>query len=374
MAEALGIASALIAIVTATIQTSQTLYNTIQSFRSHQRSVQQLLDELSALKEVLQSLDTHIQIEDNANLASLKTPLLQCRRACADFDTLMNECTKYSGRPRTSFRGWVKVRYMESDINGFTSMLAGYKSTIAIALGDANLRSATVTIKLLGEYKDMINSTTQDLEDHLDDINEKLSRLTSNSTPSSHAVITDIDRIQNERDSTEICLQICAKVQAHIDTMRLQPIPGSPPSQGMSCRDLGHATVMTLSTLDHCKQMLADNVSELHRHQDENKRRLARGLSEISLPTETDIQSLKKELDSTKECLAICNAASQRAVKGVHVLEDMSTGHDGQQLFVSTLGDLFNVKGASTGDRGIQFVGSVSEEALRIFFQSQTKK
>lgn len=235
-------------------------------------------------------------------------------------------------------------------------------------------RSATVTIQLLGEYKDMIHSTTQDLEDHLEDINEKLSRLASNNTPSSPAVTTDIDRIQNERDSTEVCLQICAKVQAHIDTMRLRPIPGSPPSQGMSCRDLGHATVMTLSTLDHCKQMIADNVSELHRHQDENKRRLARETSEISLPTETDIQSLKKELDSTKECLAICNAASQRAVKGVHVLEDMSTGHDGQQLFVSTLGDLFNVKGASTGDRGIQFVGSVSEEALRIFFQSQTKK
>ncbi|KAI3531838.1 hypothetical protein CSPX01_13909 [Colletotrichum filicis] len=236
------------------------------------------------------------------------------------------------------------------------------------------LRSTTVTIQLLREYKDMIHSTTQDLEDHLDDINEKLSRLASSNVPSSQAVITDIDRIQNERDSTEACLQICAKVQAHIDTMRLQPIPGSPPSQGMSCRDLGHATVITLSTLDHCKQIIADNVSELHRHQDENKRRLARGTSEISLPTETYFQSLKKELDSTKECLAIYNAASQRAVKGVHILEDMSTGHDRQQLFISTLGDLFNVKGASTGDRGIQFIGSVSEEALRIFFQSQTKK
>ncbi|KAL3291013.1 hypothetical protein RB213_005164, partial [Colletotrichum asianum] len=370
----LGIASALVAIVTATIQTSQTLYDTIQSFRSHQRTVQQLLNELSALKEVLHSLETHVQGGDDANLASLKTPLLQCRRACADFDTLMIECSKYSGRPRTSFRGWVKVRYMESDIHGFTSMLAGYKSTIAIALGDANLRSATVTIQLLAEYKEMIHSTTQDLEDHLEDINDKLSRLASNDTPSFQAVTTNIDRIQNERDSTEVCLQICAKVQAHIDTMRLQPILGSPPFQEVSCQDLGHATVITLSTLDQCKQMISDNMSELHRHQDENKRRLARRASEISLPTETDIQSLKKELDSTKECLAICSAASHRAVKGIHVLEDMSTGHDGQQLFVSTLGDLFNVKGASTGDRGIQFVGSVSEKALRDFFQSQTRK
>lgn len=235
-------------------------------------------------------------------------------------------------------------------------------------------RSATVTIQLLTEYKEMIHSTTQNLEDHLEDINNKLSRLTSNDTPSIQAVTTNIDQIQNERDSTEVCLQICAKVQAHIDTMRLQPIPGSPPFQEVSCQDLGHATVITLSTLDQCKQIISDNMSELHRHQDENKRRLARRASEISLPTETNIQSLKQELNSTKECLAICSAASHRAVKRIHVLEDMSTGHDGQQLFVSTLEDLFNVKGASTGDRGIQFVGSVSEKALRDFFQSQTRK
>lgn len=139
MADPLGVASALIAIVTATLQTSKALYDTIQSFRSHQRAVQLLLDELVGLNEVLQSLEKLVKSTDDATFRPLRLPLLQCQRACSDFDALMVQCSKRSGQPRTSFRDWLKVRYMESDINGFTSMLAGYKSTISIALGDANL-------------------------------------------------------------------------------------------------------------------------------------------------------------------------------------------------------------------------------------------
>jgi hypothetical protein len=33
----------------------------------------------------------------------------------------------------------VRLRYMDTDIRGFTEMLAGYKSTISVALADANL-------------------------------------------------------------------------------------------------------------------------------------------------------------------------------------------------------------------------------------------
>lgn len=139
MADPLSVASALIAIVTATIQSSKVLYDTIQSFKNNQRIVRQLMDELLALNEVLLSLDTLVQSKDDPALGPLRTPLNQCRKACDDFNSLMIECSKHSGRPRTSFRDWLKVRYMDGDIVCFTSMLAGYKSTIAIALGNANL-------------------------------------------------------------------------------------------------------------------------------------------------------------------------------------------------------------------------------------------
>lgn len=218
----------------------------------------------------------------------------------------------------------------------------------------------------------MIHSTTQDLEDHLEEINAKLERLVPQDNRS-QVVSSTVERIRNERDSTEICLQICAVVQARIDEMRFQPVPGSSPFQEMSCQDLTQATAMTMSTLRQCRDIISDNVAYLRRHQEENKKRLEYGAVTLSLPLDDEIQSLRGELDSTRECLAICNGASQRATEGVHVLEDMSTGHDGQQVFVSTLGDLFNVKGATTGDRGIQFVGTVSEASLQEFFRSQTR-
>lgn len=211
------------------------------------------------------------------------------------------------------------------------------------------------------------------MEDHLEEINDKLERLVSQGRESSQAVSTNVERIQNEKNSTEICLEICAQVQARIDEMQFQPIASNPPFHEMSCQDSTRATAMTISTLRQCRDIISDNVSQLRKYQEENTERLRLQKMGLSQPLEAEIQRLQGELDSTKARLAICSDASHRAEKGVHVLEDINTGHDGQQLFVSTLGDLFNVKGASTGDRGIQFVGSVSEASLQEFFKSQRK-
>ncbi|KZL87542.1 hypothetical protein CI238_01382 [Colletotrichum incanum] len=376
MSDPLSVASALIAIVTATIQSSKVLYDTIQSFKNHRKVVTQLVEELTALNEVLLSLDALVRSEeDDGTLKSLKLPLLQCQRACAEFNALIVQCSKNSGRPRTSFRDWFKVRYMESDIAGFTGMLAGYKSTISIALGSANLQSTTVTLQILNEYKDMIYSTAQDLEDHLEDVNAKLEHLILHQKETSQALSSNIERIQNEKDSTEVCLEICAQVQARIDEMQFRPISPSQSSNEISCRNMTRAMVMTLSTLSQCRDIITDNVSQLRRQQAEvDRERLGSQTMGLCEPLETEIKRLKEEADSTKECLTICNEASENAERGVHVLEDMTTGHDGQQVFVSTLGDLFRVKGATTGDRGIQFVGSVGEGSLQEFFRGQWKR
>jgi hypothetical protein len=138
MADPLTVSSALVAIVTATVQSSRLLYQTVQSFKNHQRVILQLKDELHALGGVLESLQEAVDRED-PTLAPLKLPLLRCRQACIDFQELMVRCSARSGGSRTSFRDWAKLRYMDSDIADFTSMLAGYKSTITIALTDANL-------------------------------------------------------------------------------------------------------------------------------------------------------------------------------------------------------------------------------------------
>ena len=87
---------------------------------------------------VLQSLNDVAETTD-ADFTALKLPLLQCSKTCTDFEALIVKCTQHSGGARSSFRDWAKLKYMGDDITSFKNMLSVYKSTIIIALGDANL-------------------------------------------------------------------------------------------------------------------------------------------------------------------------------------------------------------------------------------------
>jgi Fungal N-terminal domain of STAND proteins len=137
-AEAIGVASGLLALATFAFTSSVSLYQTVESFRSNQRNIRELREELEALNGVLRSLQ-EAAANNSADLKELNLPLFRCGRACKDFEGVIIKCTTHSGGPRTSFRDWAKLKYMGDDIAGFKNMLAGYKSTISIALGDANL-------------------------------------------------------------------------------------------------------------------------------------------------------------------------------------------------------------------------------------------
>lgn len=149
MADPLSATSAVLAVVTVAIQSSKALYETVRSFQNHQRAVRHLLDELVALNKVLQSLQA-LAGHDVTTFVSLKLPLEQCSQACSEFEEMVVRCSKHAGGPRTSFRDWARLRYMGNDIAGFTGMIAGYKSTICIALADANLQVARVSLRIRG--------------------------------------------------------------------------------------------------------------------------------------------------------------------------------------------------------------------------------
>ena len=138
MAETIGIASGLLTLATFAFQSSVSLYKAIDSYKSNHRIIRELKEELEALNRVLSSL-RQTAAKDGADLTALKLPLFGCGKACEDFEGLINKLTAHSGGSRTSFRDWAKLKYMGDDVVGFKHMLAGYKSTINIALGDVNL-------------------------------------------------------------------------------------------------------------------------------------------------------------------------------------------------------------------------------------------
>ena len=139
MAEPIGIASGLLALSTFAFQSSIKLYNTVKSFQFHPKRVRDLIEELEALTNVLRSLTETVGAITEVDLSALDLPLLRCGNACKEFEQEIMRCSSRSLGARTSFRDWAKLKYMGDDIDGFRQMIAGYKSTIIIALADANL-------------------------------------------------------------------------------------------------------------------------------------------------------------------------------------------------------------------------------------------
>lgn len=139
MAEPVSLASGLVALATFAFQSSVSLFNTVQSYHSHPKRVRDLTEELETLNGVLDTLRETVNANSDANFATLEYPLLRCGNACKDFEEELKKCSTRSSASRTSFREWAKLKYMGEDIDGFRRMLAGYKSTIIIALNDANL-------------------------------------------------------------------------------------------------------------------------------------------------------------------------------------------------------------------------------------------
>ncbi|KAF3351590.1 ABC transporter A family member 2 [Verticillium dahliae VDG2] len=114
-------------------------------------------DELASLDGVLRSLFEAV-VEEATFFMPLTLPLRQCSQVCDEFKALVDKCTANSNGARPSIRDWVRLRYMDNDIRGFTEMLAGYKSTISITLADATLRSSKITRTALNEYKAMCSA------------------------------------------------------------------------------------------------------------------------------------------------------------------------------------------------------------------------
>jgi hypothetical protein len=145
MADPISIASGALTLAIFAFQSSVSLYQTVASFQNNKRDIRELKEELEALGDVIQSLQ-QLASGDEVQFEALRLPLLRCGKACKDFEEIIVSCTKRSSESKTSFRDWAKLKYMGDDIAGFKNMLAGYKSTISIAIGDVNLYASALHV------------------------------------------------------------------------------------------------------------------------------------------------------------------------------------------------------------------------------------
>ncbi|KAK4140189.1 uncharacterized protein C8A04DRAFT_40126 [Dichotomopilus funicola] len=369
MAEIIGISSGLVALVGFALKSSTLLYDTVQSYRSHPKNVRDLVDELEALDVVLRALSETVEQTKDTDFTALKLPLLRCGNACKDFGELIAKCSSRSGGSKTSFRDWAKLKYMGDGIDEFRRMLAGYKSTINIALADANLRQSSVTTEGLEAYKVMIKDATTDLEDRLQSIDEKLESTFSRAASESDEEAIQMRQMQEERSSTQQGLAICAQLSAHIS--RIQPLLAADHSQRSTDAHAIPPAVaerITREGLEECQDTLSNTAKRLEKHlQSIMDRLMAKSKMALSSSQDAaDLGRLQEEWDTARLCLDICSKANENVTKvTINVFENIKGDEDILQFFASATGKIVHAKNITLGQRGVQFGGQLSDASIQ---------
>ncbi|KAE8381498.1 hypothetical protein BDV26DRAFT_78010 [Aspergillus bertholletiae] len=379
MAEPLSLASSLIALAAFAFQTSKSLYQVIESFKSTKRAIRELRFEVESLSQALITLEK-AAVENEEQLIALKLPLLRCGKTCQEFEEIINRCTAHSRDQRTSFRDWAKLQYMGGDIADLRTTIAGYKATINIALGGATFRQAAVTVNVVEEYKQMIAEATSDLQEHLQGINERVKSIEE----TGHVQQSDIDLsvVREEKESTEQCLAICIQVSGYIegaqkslpqDNHNVPMLTVKPASEKES--DPQKAYRATDAMLTDFRNKLSLNSHALQARLSALDRQL-KDCSEIGVLNSqgtSRLDLIREERDSIAQCLNICADASNIAgTARTNVFENVESADDSHQLVVSTIGDLISAKHIITGSRSVQWLGQISDDTLQKLSHDQS--
>ena len=242
-------------------------------------------------------------------------------------------------------------------------------------------RTSAITANFLKEFKDIIANTTSDLDEHLLAIDAKLQALSLQGQQISDEDATERSRIQEEKQSAEQCLSICTAVSAHIEqvqaTNTFEDI--STPRdvhyvQLNTPKTPSSARLHTARSLTACKETISSSTSWLTKHlQDlDNKLAVLHTRSPQQSPSHAaEQEKIQEEIDSIKQCLNICAEASERSQQDrINIFEDVSMADDGQQVIVSTLGDLIVARRVTAGARSMQLMGQMSDDSLQQLSQN----
>ncbi|OQE13490.1 hypothetical protein PENFLA_c047G07749 [Penicillium flavigenum] len=210
MADPMSITASLMAVVTAAIQSTQSLCETIKRLKDRHITLRRLQNELQDLTKVLGLLAQETSAETSI-FELLRGPIDRCSQVCGEFKQSMEA---FSQNPKTGTRDWTRMKFMRGDINDFTDVVAGYKSTISIGVCTITIDTNRVSRQVLQEYNELIQDTIYNLEVNLQRVDERIKRVILDNTNTSGISIDTKD----EKEVTKQCLRICEDVRGLIES------------------------------------------------------------------------------------------------------------------------------------------------------------
>ncbi|GKT52150.1 uncharacterized protein ColSpa_12331 [Colletotrichum spaethianum] len=352
------------------LKSCMALHGMIRSFQSQNKDARALKAEVSDLTGVLSSLLETMANHPNLDFHSLERPLQRCGNACDEYSRIIARCMKHSNETsRSSVRDWVTQKYLQGDINDFRAMLAAHKSTINIALANANLRIAAISPEVLIDYKDMISDTTTDLNNHLKDVQEKIDRLKAGDITAIDDVAMEWQAILEEKETTQQGLKMCAQLSAQI--MQLES--SSKEHAQFSRRPSAHKHIKT--GLSEVKGPLLSLVARLQTHEAQISSQMeAMSLEEVlSEPVSTQLARLQQTKDSISQCIKVVSEAGELANERSNVFEDITLADNSYAFSVSTVNDLVTARQLNLKGRSRHFGGQVTDETVQKSIEALTQ-
>ncbi|KAL5342679.1 hypothetical protein BJX70DRAFT_269047 [Aspergillus crustosus] len=377
MAEAIGAASAITTFVALALEATIILYGTVKSVQSREKIIRELREELQDLSEVLETLH-ELSGHTDIDLTALETPLKRCTSACTEFNALVMNCTQHSSEERYSKRDWLKIRYMSDDISGFKDMLAGYKSTITIALAYVNLRTTKITKQVVEEYKELIQNTQCDLESHLEDIRTKVETLSLNGSAITKIDPAELRRMEDEKQSTQKSIHICQQFLDFLDQSQssllgnLESAPKKPYQQLSSSQRPMQSSWINAEGLNSARKELMSWRIQLLQNLYEVDKQLPTSRPDIPLlgdgPT-SEQQTFQEEVQGTEALLEFCEHAKREVNQPrTNYYEDVTAEDNSHLAVVTTLKDLISAKRIKSGIGSKLVLGQMSDDTIQSVF------
>lgn len=195
-------------------------------------------------------------------------------------------------------------------------------------------------------------------------MDSKLELMLEGKGTASEADAKEVKLIQEERLSTEKCLQICAQLSNHIAQIQLASMHRS--SGESPSRTSRPSEQITSEGLQGCKDSLSRTAEKLKSYERELFARLMDRSSAVvaSDDDRADLTRLRNEWEATRQSMEICAQADEHLRDNVSTIDNYATG-DAVQFMVSTSEKTIHGHNRGLGWRTRQVGGHIDKDVLR---------
>jgi ElaB/YqjD/DUF883 family membrane-anchored ribosome-binding protein len=200
----------------------------------------------------------------------------------------------------------------------------------------------------------MIQDTAYDLELHLRRIDEKMTRL---NIENNNASSVSID-LEDEREVTKQCLRICEDARSYIESLSNRKSSLLPEAPQNAVEEAFEAQWRTRQALDENRDNFTETIGHL-------QKRLESLIQNDDPEKDNERSRLQADINISMQCLDVCKVASEISRQKIYRIGEVIADGDSDQVVVTTLADLFDVRKALSKDNSAQLIGSMTEENLR---------